>query len=273
MKSFSKFISINCGGLLVLLIALGALACGGSRVQTPTPAAGIASPVSLAKPPSAAVVTPLPIQQAVATPPAASPNVPTAPAKTTADPNRGIAFGKPTVFQNGGLATVGVLVTNTSTLVKSFTVKATYKNGDQIAATALGAVNDLLPGQTRAAALLSTQAIPARVESVRLDVDTMIREAATTPGSVAASKLTFGPPAIQSRTGLSQVDVEVKNGGEALRGLTVQAAFVRGDELVGMAIGAVNDLAAGQTKTATLLVQGTAGSYDKILVSTDTIIG
>jgi hypothetical protein len=115
-----------------------------------------------------------------------SPAKPQEVAKPTADPNRGIVFGKP-VAVNPQL--VAVLVTNTSDQVKSFTVKATYKQGDTILATASGAVNDIQPNQKRAATLAGVQPIPTSFESVRVDVDTMVQDAKTSPKAEAISKM------------------------------------------------------------------------------------
>lgn len=156
--------------------------------------------------------------------------------------------------------------------MKSFTVKATFKNGDTIAATAAGAVNDLAPGQTRAVTLVSTQSIPERYDSVRVDVDTMVREANSTPGAAAAAMIAFGAPAVRSDGSLTTVDVEVTNRDSTAHSFTVQAAFLKGDQLLSVASGAVNDLAAGQTKTATLISVGSVTGYDKVLLAVDTLV-
>jgi len=177
-------------------------------------------------------------------------------------------FGQPiTIRQN----TVAALVTNTTDQVKSFTVKATYKNGDTILATASGAVNDLRPGQRRAVTLVSSSPLPSTFESVRLDVDTMVRDVRTTPAAEAAAKLRFGPPAIR-RGNLPTMDVEVRNEDTAAHSFTVQAAFLKGGNLVGVASGAVNDLEPGQTKTASLVSGSTIPEYDDILLAVDTLV-
>ena len=206
--------------------------------------------------------------------PTAAPKVqvqPTTPPQP-ADPNKGITFGKPVLFTVAGFTTVGVLATNTTDQVKSFTVKATFKTGDKIAATANGAVNDIRPGQTRAVSMVSTSPIPTTYDSVRVDVDTMIREAKTTPGADAAAKIKFGEPAVKTNAGFTTIDLEATNGDTAVHSFTVQIAFLKGDELVGLANGAVNDLEAGQTKTATLAAVGAIPAYDKMIVNVDTLV-
>lgn len=181
----------------------------------------------------------------------------------------GIELGEPVVFDTGGFATVGVLVRNTTNLVKSFSVQATYKSGDQILAVAWGAVNDLLPGQTRAALLLTQDTIPTSFDSVRVNVDTMVRESRTTDGAEVARKLTFGPVVVRNDAGLATARVEVTNHDSAPHTFSVQTTFTQGGKLVALGSGAVNNLGPGQTKTAMLLIQGNpAGAEIQTAVET-----
>ena len=182
-----------------------------------------------------------------------------------------ITFGEPLIVRSAALTQTYVPVTNTGTNVRSFTVKATWKTGDQIVATASGAVNDLLPGQTRAANLLSPEPIPETADSFMVEVDTSIVDAPSTEGSVVAEKITFGPPQVTSRGGLTQVAVEVTNNDDKPQSMIVQAMFLNGDTLTAVGSGAVIDIGAGQTKTASLLVQGnTEGS--KVHLAVDTVV-
>lgn len=197
-------------------------------------------------------------------PPAASPTAsPTAP-PTAVDLNRGIRFGTPVLFRQGGFTSVGLLADNTTDQVKSFTVKATFKAGDQIVATAVGAVNDMLPGQRRAVMLMAAEEIPG-YDSVRVDVDTMVREAETTGGAQIAQRQRFGPVAVNDVGGFITADVEVTNGDDDTHSYTVQAAWLAGDQLVGVGSGAVNDIAPGQTKTVSLLITGEANGPPTLL--------
>jgi hypothetical protein len=254
MKKILKII----GALTVILVVVVALASHNSP-STATPAAQAAS----AKSDQAPAAAPAADKPAVA--PAAHA------ADKPVDANRGISFGTPKVLNHSGVNTVLVPVTNTTDQVKSFTVKATFKNGSSVAATASGAVNDLLPQQKRVVALISTDAIPATYDSVRVDVDTMVREAKTTKGADAAHNISFGEPAIKGGA-MPSVEVEVTNGDSATHSFTVQGAFYDGDDVVGLATGAVNDLAPGQTKTATLLVQGSTKSSDQPALAIDTLV-
>jgi hypothetical protein len=244
MKKILKII----GALTVILVVVVALASHNSP-STAASAAQAAAPA--------------------ADKPAAAPA--THAADKPVDANRGITFGTPKVVSKGGLNTVLVPVTNTTDQVKSFTVKATFKNGSSVAATASGAVNDLLPQQKRVVALVSTDAIPATYDSVRVDVDTMVREAKTTTGADAARNISFGEPVVKGGA-MPTVDVEVTNGDSATHSFMVQGAFYDGDDVVGLATGAVNDLAPGQTKTASLLVQGSTKSSDQPAMAIDTLV-
>jgi hypothetical protein len=254
-----RFGALGCAGLIALILILAAIGRG-AGVATPTPA-----PAPGAPPP------PVSVKGADAPkPPTGAPAAP--PTKPAAGPNRGIVFGKPVVLGTGSANTVAVPATNTSQQVKTFTAQATYKNGDQILATAIGTVNDLLPGQMRVVTLLSQQPIPAQAESVRIDVDTMVRESATSPGAEAAAKITFGLPVIETTGGLTTIAVEATNDDTAEHTFIVQAAFMKGDEVIGLAAGAVNELAAGQTKTASLLAQGATTGHDDVLIAVDTVV-
>ncbi|MCW5853486.1 MAG: hypothetical protein KIT87_25690, partial [Anaerolineae bacterium] len=98
------------------------------------------------------------------------------------------------------------------------------------------------------------------------------REAKTTPGADAAAKIKFGEPAVKTNAGFTTIDLEATNGDTAVHSFTVQIAFLKGDELVGLANGAVNDLEAVQTKTAKLAAVGAIPAYDKMIVNVDTLV-
>ena len=66
------------------------------------------------------------------------------------------------------------------------------------------------------------------------------------------------------------VAVEVTNSDSAPHTLTVQAALYKSGNLIGIATGAVNDLVAGQTKTAALL--GAVPGADDIKLAVDTVV-
>lgn len=260
---------IGCAGLIALIVVIlvASQLGGGKSAQS----ASSSSPVAQAAVPTAAHSAPtVTAPTATVAKPTVTP-VPPKPTPTT-DPNGSIVFGKPLVQTTSAGSFVEVLATNSSGLVKSFTVKATYLNGDKIVATADGAVNDILPGQKRAVNLLSTDKIPAKYSSVRVDVDTLTNASKSTDASDVVGKIKFGPPTVKSVGGLGTVNVEVTNGDSTKHSFTVEAVFLQGGTLVGDAEGAVNDLAPGQTKTASLLATGSVPKHDQTLVEIDTLV-
>jgi hypothetical protein len=265
---------IGCLGLFALLVVCGGLASvmnGGktaSTVQPTTVAAPTTAPAeAVALPTEGAAATEPPTITEVA--PAESPVAPVSTeAPTDAVPAGGITFGKVLDLSANGLNMVAVPVTNAGDTVKSFTVKATWKTGDTIAGTAIGAVNSITPGQTRAVSLIAQEAIPSTFDTVRVDVDTLIQDAASTDASEAAGKITFGAPKVTASAGMTMMDVEVTNGDDASHTFTIQAMIMNNGELVGVGTGSVNDLAAGQTKTASLLIQGVAEGDISLIVET-----
>lgn len=254
MSSFRSLARLRRAMVILPLTAVLLAGCGQAArpapapTSTSAPAAGAASPVA-----SAVAVAPTT-------------------AAAAADPNRGIKFAPPVVFRTPVLTTVGVLATNTTNQVKTFTVKATFKNGDTIAATAAGAVTDLRPGEMRVASLVSPAAIPESFDSVRVDVDTMVRDTASTTTADAAAKFTFGPPAFQAAGGLTTINIEATNQDAAAHTLTVQVAFLKGGNLVAVTAGAITDIAPGQTKTTAFLVNGPLPEYDTFQVAVDTVV-
>jgi hypothetical protein len=232
-------------------------------VATTQPASTMATIAPVAAPTVAAAVPTSAPTTAVAT--MAPTSAPTA--APAADVKQGIVFGKPVVFRLGGFATVGVLATNTTDQAASFTVKATFKNGDKIAATAVGAVNALAPGQKRAVTLVTGDPIPESYDSAKVDVDTMLGSINANQAA-AAPKITFGAPKVTKNGPITTVAVEATNSDSAPHSFTVSAAFLQGEELVGIGTGAINDLGAGQTKTATLIVQGSGDGDPAVAVDT-----
>jgi hypothetical protein len=77
---------------------------------------------------------------------------------------------------------------------------------------------------------------------------------------------------VSNLAGMSPVAVQVTNTDTAPHSLTIQADFLAGGQLIGVATGAVNGLDAGQTKTASLLMTGTAQGADQTLLAADTIV-
>lgn len=200
----------------------------------------------------------------------------TAQARATAQvlaSNKGMVFGDLAVIGSGLLSQIGVPVINTTNQVKTFTVMATFKRGDQIVGTAVGSVNDLSPRERRVAVLASLSGPPKGYDSVRVNVDTLVQEARSTRAAEVASKITFGKLAAQSAFGgFTTLVVETTNGDTRAHTFTVQASFYKGGNLIGLAVGSVNDLAPGQTKTATLTLVGSYAGANEAYLGIDTLV-
>lgn len=187
-----------------------------------------------------------------------------------AQTSQGVQFGLPTVF-SGPLEVIAVPVTNTTSNVLSFTVEATFQTGTAITGTAEGAVNDLLPGQERVAMLVTGSTVPASYDTLTPQVDTLVENSPTTTSATAAGNITLGSPSVLGGA-FPTVALSATNGDSAPHTFSVQTAFLQGGTVVGVAEGAVNDLAAGQTKTATLLLTGTSAGADTVLSAVDTLV-
>lgn len=77
--------------------------------------------------------------------------------------------------------------------------------------------------------------------------------------------LQFGKPAVKKMSGLTTVMVEVRNAGSTVTSCTLVGTFKLAGEIVAVANGAVNDLPAGDTKTAQLMA-GEIRKYDSLKV-------
>ena len=207
--------------------------------------------------------------------PSTAPSAPpsTAPSEAAGEEgDQGIVFGDPVIFEEAGLTTAGVMVENVSDQVRTFTVQATFRAGESIAATAIGSVNDLAPGERRAVTLLVDETPIPEYDNVRVQVDTMLDQGSSTESSEIASQLAFGEPRVTTDFGLTTVTVELTNNSDAAITLTVGSTFLTGDTLIGVGTGAVNDLAPGETQTAQLLVTGSTENASETLIYADTIL-
>ena len=249
---------------------------------TPKPTRQQPTDEPAATPTEVAAVTPAPTEPApsepaqtepaptdvVATNPATSPGSSLIPGTE----DQGIVLGDPVVIGEESLEQAALLLQNNTNLVKSYSVKATYKNGDTITATATGFVSDHLPGTIRTATLYFSGESPAADDVVSVQIDTMLTEDASTPNGDIAKQVTFGPPTINIDEFFSSIDVEVTNGSDVAASIGVTAAILRDGVLVGTGTGFASDAAAGQTKTVSLFVTGELEETDDLLLSVDTVV-
>jgi hypothetical protein len=165
---------------------------------------------------------------------------------------------------------VVVLATNTTDQVKSFEVKATFDFGESAVATRAHTVYELLPGRSRPLTIAVDTDVSVTYDSVAVEIARMIREAPTTPGAEAASKIAFGTPRITRSLGSpEQASVEVTNQGLKRQRVTLWLAMLKGDEVLGVAT-CYGAIAGGQALTARLwTVLGTVSGHDRTFLDVE----
>ncbi len=235
----------------------------------PTSAEPTAEPSDIPSGPTAEPPTEAPPTEA---PPSEGPGQPTPePSQIPGVEDHGLILGSPEVI--GDPATfqeVALLVQNIDVTVKFYTLKATFKDGDTITATATGIVSDHLPGTIRTPALF-IDGTPGTSDTVTVQIDTMFSEDPSTESGDIAKQVTFGPPTINAGD-FPTIDVEVTNGSDSSVSLTVAAGVMRDGVLVGVGTGVVNDMAPGQAKTASLYVTGSLAETDQLILTIDTAL-
>ncbi len=181
-----------------------------------------------------------------------------------------IVIGDPVVIGDSAFQQVALLTQNVSDLVKSYSLKGTFKNGDTITATAVGFVSDHLPGTIRTPALY-IDGTPGASDTLTVAIDSMLTEDPSTPGGDVAQQVTFGPPTINAGD-FPSIDVEVTNGSQSTVSLSVSAGVMRDGVLVGVGSGFVSDMSAGQTKTASLYVTGDLADTDQLILTVENVL-
>jgi len=184
--------------------------------------------------------------------------------------DQGLILGAPVILGDPTFPTAALLVQNVDPLVKSYTIKATWKNGNKITATGDGLVSDHFQGSIRTATL-SLDATPGPNDTVTVAVDTMFDQQPSTDNADIAQQVTFGPPTVQAGD-FPTIDVEVTNGSDTSVSATVVAGVVRDGVLVGVANGLLTDFQGGETQTAKLYVTGSIEETDQLLFSVDSVL-
>lgn len=96
---------------------------------------------------------------------------------------------------------------------------------------------------------------------------------APTAAQPATEKMTIKNSAYKDNGGLKQVVGEITNNDTSEHSATVKATFYAADgSILGTAVGAVNEVAAGQTKTFTLMTTDEVAGYKDMKVQVDTLL-
>ncbi len=260
-------------GLVSLGLAVALAACG-SSVGGPTPSADGAAPGSASASPTAAssgVPPPSTMAPASGSPslaPASSPAASGAAPTPSLVPTNGIAFAQPLVLPAQQL--VAVLVTNTGSMVVSFSTKGTFTDtAGATTATAGGATANLRPGETRVQ-VLTMDGAPGPTDLLTITADSVVTLQQIPPAATISAQVSFGVPALKPGA-VPQLVVPVTNGDSAAHTFVLSSPILRAGRLVGFASGEIDDLAPGATGEASLSVIGSAEPQDSFAPAVDLV--
>lgn len=165
--------------------------------------------------------------------------------EVTLAPAQRIHFDNIIVSLNSGMTNVNGEVKNDDTKAYSFTLKVSFYDADQkLLGTAIGAVNDLNGGEMKLFAAIASEDYTA-AKSYKVQVDTI-----TSTKENQAAVIEFSNLTAKKVASMTSIDGEAKNTDTAAHSLMISiGAYDSEGKLIGVATGAVKDLAAGDTKT------------------------
>jgi hypothetical protein len=178
--------------------------------------------------------------------PIAAANPPVSAANTTVQTSQAVKLGQPLRLA-GVNDTVVLMATNATDKPLGFTARAEIMRGGAVVATATGGLPVVLAGQTRVLSLKSEDPIPANFDAANLRVDSV----ADPPPGAAAAPIALGTPKL-TRGAPAAGEVVATNTSATPHTFTIQAAFARGDRLVGLVSAPVGSLAPGQSHAVAL---------------------
>ncbi|WP_026486767.1 FxLYD domain-containing protein [Caldanaerobius polysaccharolyticus] len=189
--------------------------------------------------------------------------------KDTVKPKELITFSNVVLHTEGGVTTVNGEAKNNDNEMHSFTLKVSfYDASKKLLGTAVGAVNELAPGDTKIFTAMATEDY-SKAASYKVEVDTMVQSVK----SYTRPKIEFSNIVVKGQMGVTQVDGEVKNGDSVKHSFTLVVGFYDGNgKLLGTAAGAVNDLDAGSTKTFTAMSSGDYSKAANVKVQIDSMV-
>ena len=168
---------------------------------------------------------------------------------TPDDAAKGIHFDNVIVSSSSGMTNVNGEVKNDDTKAHSFTLKVSFYDADQkLLGTAVGAVNDLNGGETKLFAAIASKDYTEAAD-YKVEVDTM-----TSTKENQAAVIEFSNLTAKKVASMTTIEGEAKKIDTAAHSFMVSiGAYDSAGKLIGVSTGAVNDLAAGETKTFTTI--------------------
>lgn len=180
-----------------------------------------------------------------------------------------ITFSNILVTSNSGTTTVNGEAKSNDGQKHSFTIKVSfYDKTKKLLGTAMGTINELQPTDTKIFTAMATEDF-TKSASYKVEVDTMVQSSAPDKASV----ITFSNLVSKGQSGTTTVDGEVKNVDTKEHSFTLVIGFYDKDgKLIGTAVGAMNNLGAGATKTYTAMSVGDFSKASKTKIQVDTLV-
>ncbi len=180
-----------------------------------------------------------------------------------------ITFTNIIINTSSGFTTVNGEAINNDDKMHSFTLKVSFYDANKkLLGTAIGTVNELAPKDTKIFTAMATEDY-SKADSYKVEVDTMVQsEKSYTP-----PKIEFSNIVIKNQSGFTQVDGEATNKDDKAHSFTLTVGFYDANgKLLGTAMGTVNDIAAGATKTFTAMATGDYSKAANTKVYIDTLV-
>lgn len=193
---------------------------------------------------------------------------PTTSPDTTKNTKPEIEFKNVLLQSQVGITNVIGEAINNDNQARTFTLKVSFYDKDKkLLGSAIGAVNELNGGEKKIFNAIATGDY-SKSDSYKVEVDTMV---SSSPNK--KSPIEFSNTIIKSQVGITTVDGEAKNTDTSKHSFTLLVAFYDKDKkLIGTATGAINDIAAGGTKTFSAIATGDYSKADSHTVQVDTLV-
>jgi len=179
-----------------------------------------------------------------------------------------VEFKNIVVSTSYGITTVVGEAVNNDDKAHSFTIKVSFYDKDQkLLGTASGAVNDLNGGDMKIFTAMGSDDY-SKADSYKVQVDTIVSSKQNVDIPIEFTNII-----IKSEFGTTTVEGEAKNNDDRGHSFTLVIGFYDKDKkLLGTAVGAVNDIAAGETKTFTAMASEDYTKADSYKVQVDTLV-
>lgn len=189
-------------------------------------------------------------------------------AATSENTSGDIAFTNILSTTNAGLTLVYGEAANSGSKAASFTLKISFYDKDKkLLGTAVGAVNDLNGGETTIFSAMASEDY-SKADSYKVQVDTLVAS-----GENKAKVIEFSNTVAKKAASLTTIEGEAKNTDTAAHSFTISVgAYDSANKLIGVSVGAVNDLAAGETKTFSTMSSEDLSSAETYKVFVTTIV-